>query len=93
MKFKNKIDTLAFNLIKHKWRYYSGRASVPDVVYDMIENELRYLKPDHPALEIVGTPIHPMTRIDANNSEDMIVFSYMSENNLITDLADFLQTY
>lgn len=49
-----KVEFLAAQILLHKHRYYSGVASVPDSVYDALEDELRSLEPNHPVLSIVG---------------------------------------
>ncbi|MFZ9520640.1 MAG: NAD-dependent DNA ligase LigA [Silvanigrellaceae bacterium] len=49
-----KIERLASQILLYKELYYLGRAAISDEAYDAMENELRTLAPNHPALSFVG---------------------------------------
>jgi DNA ligase (NAD+) len=49
-----KIERLASQILLYKELYYLGRAAITDEAYDALENELRALDPNHPALSFVG---------------------------------------
>jgi DNA ligase (NAD+) len=49
-----KTERLASQILLYKELYYLGRAAVSDEAYDALENELRHLDPNHPALNFVG---------------------------------------
>lgn len=55
---------LSSEIIRHKKLYYSGRPEIADVDYDKLEDELRSIVPDHPALNIVGA-----INIESSNSK------------------------
>lgn len=48
------IEAKAAQLALYKQRYYQGQPTVPDAVYDALEEELRRLAPNHPVLTAVG---------------------------------------
>ena len=50
----NFVDSLVHELQMHKHYYYQGRAQVSDETYDLAEDILRKLQPDHPFLNSVG---------------------------------------
>ncbi len=52
---REKTEKIATQLLVYKARYYSGEESVPDAVYDALEDELRGLDPEHPVLDRVGS--------------------------------------
>jgi DNA ligase (NAD+) len=52
--FGDEVEAKASLLAIYKQRYYQGQASVPDEVYDALEDELRRLAPNHPILRTVG---------------------------------------
>jgi DNA ligase (NAD+) len=52
-----RIEKLASDILLHKRRYYAGNSTVPDAVYDALEDELRRLDPGHPVLSIVGSDL------------------------------------
>jgi DNA ligase (NAD+) len=55
-KMKNKNIKKLENLIKHhKALYYQGRPEITDTEYDKIEDKLRLLESDNPALKIIGS--------------------------------------
>ena len=49
-----RITNLATDVLHHKRLYYSGKPVITDAAYDKLEDELRRLAPDHPALSVVG---------------------------------------
>lgn len=51
---QNKIEKLASQILLYKELYYLGRAAISDEAYDALENELRALDKNHPALSFVG---------------------------------------
>ena len=48
------VTRLAADLVRHKDLYYRGEPTIADADYDALEERLRALAPDHPALELVG---------------------------------------
>lgn len=51
---REKIGMLEDLLIKYKHLYYSGKETIPDQLYDKLEDELRVLDSHNPVLEMVG---------------------------------------
>lgn len=49
-----RLSELATLIMAHKRRYYQGLPGISDPEYDALEDELRALAPDHPALLAVG---------------------------------------
>ena len=49
-----RIAFLAEAIVHHKRSYYAGKPEISDAAYDKLEDELRSLFPDHPALTLVG---------------------------------------
>lgn len=52
-----RIAFLAEEILRHKRLYYAGKPQISDAAYDKIEDELRLLAPEHPALTRVGSDI------------------------------------
>jgi DNA ligase (NAD+) len=50
-----KIHELAEQILMHKRAYYSGKPIISDADFDRLEDQLRKLSPDHPALLQVGS--------------------------------------
>lgn len=50
----NEIQYLMNLIIYHKRLYYSGKALIPDFIYDRLEDDLRKLDPNNPVLDLVG---------------------------------------
>lgn len=48
------VAELAEAIMHHKRLYYAGRPAISDPAFDKLEDELRHLAPDHPALSYVG---------------------------------------
>ncbi len=53
----SRISELAHAIMRHKKAYYSGKPEISDAAYDALEDELKALAPDHPALQIVGAGV------------------------------------
>ncbi|MHA2028131.1 MAG: NAD-dependent DNA ligase LigA [Candidatus Kariarchaeaceae archaeon] len=77
---KSEEERLSKQILYHKKRYYDGEPEISDAEYDLLEEKLRSLNPDHPVLYIVGTPeggkiIHdpPMLSSDKATSLDEVV--------------------
>lgn len=51
---RDRIESLASQILLHKKLYYSGRTAIPDAAYDALEEELKGLDPQHPVLFMVG---------------------------------------
>jgi DNA ligase (NAD+) len=49
-----RIEQLASQILLYKELYYLGRAAISDEAYDVLEEELRALDANHPALQFVG---------------------------------------
>ncbi|MBM4251266.1 MAG: DNA ligase (NAD(+)) LigA [Deltaproteobacteria bacterium] len=50
----DRIAALAESIVHHKRAYYAGKPEIADAAYDRLEDELRTLAPNHPALSLVG---------------------------------------
>lgn len=50
----DRIAELADAIVHHKRAYYGGKPEISDVSYDKLEDELRLLAAEHPALSMVG---------------------------------------
>ncbi len=50
------MKKLAQDITKYREQYYLGRPAISDVEYDALEEQLRGLDPEHPALLAVGGP-------------------------------------
>lgn len=48
---------LASEILKHKRLYYRGTPAISDASYDLLEDELRRIAPDHPVLAVVGIDV------------------------------------
>ncbi|SMF34076.1 NAD-dependent DNA ligase LigA [Pseudobacteriovorax antillogorgiicola] len=49
------VKSLADAIMRHKRLYYQGKPEISDADYDRLEDQLRQLAPEHPALEYVGS--------------------------------------
>ncbi len=67
------IAALAAALMQHKRLYYSGKPVISDAEYDRIEEQLRALDPDHPALQAVG--LDPSSSGPRRQSHDIPMLS------------------
>lgn len=54
---KENIQQLAQDIMRYKEAYYAGKPEVSDNVFDELEEKLRSLAPQHPALIAVGTQV------------------------------------
>lgn len=54
-----RVHDLAQSIMEHRRRYYQGNPTISDTAFDALEDELRTLDPDHPALKEVGSEIAP----------------------------------
>lgn len=52
-----RVQELAEAIIKHKRLYYAGHPEISDQAYDRLEDELRRLSPEHPALAAIGSGV------------------------------------
>jgi DNA ligase (NAD+) len=50
-----RVTDLASKIIYHKKAYYQGRPEISDVDYDLLEESLRQIAPNHPVLSLVGS--------------------------------------
>jgi DNA ligase (NAD+) len=51
------IEALAAEVRRHRRLYYNAVPEISDMEYDALEDRLRTLAPDHPALSEVGAPL------------------------------------
>lgn len=92
----DRISFLASEVLRHKQLYYTGKPEIADVDYDRLEDELRRLAPEHPALEVVGQPnlvsgnpkvVHEQPMLSLNKTYDMKeLFSWADDHELIGSL-------
>ncbi|MHA2307465.1 MAG: NAD-dependent DNA ligase LigA, partial [Candidatus Hodarchaeales archaeon] len=52
----SEIEKLTDQILFHKRKYYEGEPVISDAAYDILEDQLRVLDPNHPVLHIIGTP-------------------------------------
>ncbi len=50
------VQRLADQIVYHKKAYYRGTPEISDIAFDRLEDELKRLAPNHPALAMIGTP-------------------------------------
>ena len=50
------VEALAAEVRRHRRLYYNAVPEISDMEYDALEDRLRALAPDHPALSEVGAP-------------------------------------
>lgn len=60
-----KIEALAEQILRHKALYEAGQPEISDQAYDRLEDELKALAPQHPALATVGAA----TAVSGNKAE------------------------
>ena len=53
------VSRLAQEVMHHKQAYYAGKPEISDSAFDKLEEQLRQLAPEHPALSFVGTNPDP----------------------------------
>lgn len=51
---RRQVAHLASEIVRHRSLYYRGSPEISDADYDELEEQLRALVPDHPALQMVG---------------------------------------
>lgn len=80
------IETLASQILQHKKLYYLGKSFISDAEYDVLEDELKKLAPEHPVLTLVGYPYE-----DSNKkiTHDIPMLS-LAKTYSIEDLWEFL---
>lgn len=61
-KQSEKLANLAHQVMRHKRLYYAGKPEISDAEYDALEEALRRLAPEHPALAFVGSDPTATTR-------------------------------
>ncbi|MHA2168952.1 MAG: NAD-dependent DNA ligase LigA [Candidatus Kariarchaeaceae archaeon] len=52
---RDPIQDLAAEILRHKRLYYNGTPEISDFEYDLLEEKLQNLDPDHPVFFLVGT--------------------------------------
>ncbi|MFZ8934181.1 MAG: NAD-dependent DNA ligase LigA [Bacteriovoracaceae bacterium] len=57
LKGTQKIKRLEGLILKYKHLYYAGQKTIPDEVYDELENQLQSLEPSSPVLQMVGATV------------------------------------
>ncbi len=57
MSTAEKIDALAGQIRDHRRRYYNNEAVITDAEFDALEDKLRALDPEHPALGEIGAEV------------------------------------
>lgn len=93
---KKTPDELEQAVIYHKQKYYRGEPKISDAEYDALEDELRGLRPDSHALQVVGYEVgeqkvkhaRPMLSLDKSRDPDDIVEWMAGEECLVTDKLD-----
>lgn len=94
-------ERMAQQLLQWKREYYSGRSSVPDAVYDALEDRLREIEPRHPVLDLVGAdfvgrtaaakvPHKPamLSLAKSYSSEEVAAFVHRFPSICVTDKLD-----
>ena len=61
MQVTETVSQLAELILKHKRLYYRGVPEISDQDYDVLEEQLKKLAPDHPVLMMVGAPVDSTT--------------------------------
>ncbi len=60
---KARVTELAALLRKYKDAYYNGQPLVSDAAYDVLEDELRALDPEHAILQSIGAPLRETNEV------------------------------
>jgi DNA ligase (NAD+) len=95
----DRVYWLATEIMRHKTLYYTGNPEISDVDYDQLEDELRWLAPEHPVLTIVGAVnlessnpkvLHetPMLSLDKTYDVDVLIKWAMGHDVLGTLKVD-----
>jgi DNA ligase (NAD+) len=61
---KSEIDDLAEKIRRAKTAYYNGTPTMSDAAFDALEDELRRLAPNHPAIKSVGAALPASTAFE-----------------------------
>lgn len=67
----NDINILATSLMRHRFLYEKGHPEISDQEFDALEDQLRRLDPDHPALSYIG-PTPDRDNPKASHQEPML---------------------
>ena len=81
----NRIHELEGLIIKHKALYYQGRPEISDHEFDKLEDELKKLDPNNPALKIVGTTSSTSDKV----KHDKKMLS-LDKTYVVDDLVSFM---
>ncbi len=85
----NEIEQLASQILYHKKLYYSGKSILSDKEYDALEDKLKNISPNHPALSVVGYKI-PGSNGKVRHDIPMLSLAKTYEKK---ELLDFLNKY
>ena len=90
MKILEDIEKLASQILYHKKLYYSGKSILSDNEYDILEDKLRQLSPNHKALSIVGYHVYGETKNKVFHNTPMLSLAktYSKE-----ELLEFLKKH
>lgn len=76
----DRVAFLATEILRHKQLYYAGKPEISDAMYDLLEEELSTLAPEHPVLAVVGQPnlvsnnpkiVHDRPMLSLNKTYDL----------------------
>lgn len=95
---KAKTEQLASQILLYKELYYLGRAAISDEAYDALENQLKTLDPNHPALSFVGYKLKdnaakvrhqpPMLSLSKTYKTDELVDFVADRDVVLSDKVD-----
>ncbi len=54
---KSKVNELVQQILRHRELYYRGEPVISDYEYDLLEDELKTVSPQHPILQLVGARV------------------------------------
>ena len=83
------IDEQAKIILQHKRSYYLGHPEISDKEFDLMEENLRKIAPDHPVLSIVGDPTFDVGLKRVKHSIPMLS---LDKTYKISDLEEWLGT-
>lgn len=86
---RQEIEKLASQILYHKKLYYSGKSILSDQEYDLLEEKLKNICPDHPALSLVGYK----TPGNSGKIHHEIPMLSLAKTYSQTDLLEFLNKY
>lgn len=81
---------LAKELRRHRALYYAGTPEISDEEFDALEDRLRELDPDHPALAEVGAPVEATSSLPPLGAE---VLSEAALSELAASLLESSEAY